>query len=153
MGGPFCTSFLQEPFLHGFCPPKKQKRTLTDFRRKMTKISDFVFFIWLFFLQKKRKICLFLFISDLSLHCPLTARDGCNPKFSTFFSSEIRECPFFRTSENCAKKGPCKKGPSLISRTIPMWGERFLDFCEKITIQTKSRFCVPSDLVVVSPIF
>ena len=50
------------PFLHGFADVKKQKKTLTDSRRKLTEISDFVDFIWVISLPKREifpYFCLF----------------------------------------------------------------------------------------------
>ena len=70
MGGPFCDPFCGGPFCAVFDPPKMQKRTLKDFRKKMTKISDFVFFIWVIFLQKREIFAYF----------------GCTFKFSMFLT-------------------------------------------------------------------
>ena len=50
VGGPFCGLFCGGPFCAFFGPPKMQKRDTHGFQKKMTKISDFVFFSWVIFL-------------------------------------------------------------------------------------------------------
>ena len=109
-GGLFCTPFLRGPFCTVFGPPKsKKKRIITDSRKKMTKISDYVFFIVVIFLQK-REIFAFFFV--------WTFKEG-----NQWVIIDIREWPIFCT------KGPffvgalfctifdvfrCKKGPYCI---------------------------------------
>ena len=51
------------PFLHDFRPflgARKGQSRISE--EKMTKISDFVFFIWVIFLQKREIFAIFLFV-------------------------------------------------------------------------------------------
>ena len=60
--------FLQGPFFARFLVIReKQKRTLMDFRRKMTKISHFVFLFGSFFYKREKYLLVFVFIFQFSL--------------------------------------------------------------------------------------
>ena len=51
------------PFLHGFWSSEKakEKETLTDFGKKMTKTLDYVLFIWMIFPQNREIFAYFFF--------------------------------------------------------------------------------------------
>ena len=51
--GPFLQLFCSDPFSHVLARPKKQKKETHRFQKIMTKISDYFFFIWVIFLQKR----------------------------------------------------------------------------------------------------
>ena len=64
----FSITFLQRRFLHGFCSSEKAKKgTCTDLRRKMAKISNNVFLIWVIFLQKRERFAYFYFYPTVVL--------------------------------------------------------------------------------------
>ena len=60
--------FERTPFLHPFCLSEKEKKSLSDFRRKIDKIDSeekltkimFFFFIWVIFLQRSAIFALFV---------------------------------------------------------------------------------------------
>ena len=72
-GESFPPIFCRSPFLHGFwSSKKKQKRGHSRIsEEKKTKISDYVFFIWVIFLQRREIFAYFCLYSSLCQIAPL----------------------------------------------------------------------------------
>ena len=60
--GYFHSFFWKSPFLHGFCSSEKAKKghSRISEEKTITKISDFVLFIWVIFLQKREIFAYFI---------------------------------------------------------------------------------------------